>query len=241
MKKLIFTLLLSIYASVGFAQTYTLMTSVPSKIAKGETSAEGFVIEVLTEAFKRAELDLRVKKDAWIRVQQKVAEAPPEQGLIIAPLTRTAEREKSFDWIAPIESYKLVFITNDRSVDITNIKMLKNTPICVYRESPAEYKLRELGFTKIRARVQEQKCFQGLQKGRDKVVLAHGKIVAEKGYKLVKGNPDKLIFGPEFEEETFYLAGTPGVMHKKNREKIRKVLSSMKSDGTIEAIRKKYL
>jgi polar amino acid transport system substrate-binding protein len=223
------------------AQTYTLMTSVPSKVAKGETSAESYIIEILTEAFKRADIKMRVKKDAWIRVQQKVAESAPDQGLIIAPLTRTPEREKKYDWIAPVESYKLVFITNDRSVDISNIETLKNTPICVYRESPAEYKLRELGFTKIRARVKKQMCFQGLKKGRDKVMLAHGKLAAEKSYKLIKGNPKELVFGTQFEEETFYLAGTPGVMHKKNREKVRKALSSMKSDGTLESIRKKHL
>lgn len=241
MKKLLLTLLLLSFASISSAQTYTLMTSVPSKVAKGETSAESYIIEVLTEAFKRADIKMRVKKDAWIRVQQKVMESSPEQGLVIAPLTRTPEREKKFDWITPVESYKLVFITNDRSIDISNIDGLKNTPVCVYRESPAEYKLRELGFTKIRARVNKQTCFQGLKKGRDKVMLAHGKIAAEKSYKLIKGNPDKLIFGSEFKEETFYLAGTLGVMHKKNREKIRKALSSMKSDGTLDAIRNKYL
>lgn len=226
---------------MSFAQSYTLLTSVPSKVAKGETSAEGFFIEVLTEAFDRAGLSLRTKKDAWVRNQQKVAQAQAEQGLIIAPLTRTPEREKQYDWIAPVETYKLVFITNDRSVDISNTEAIKNTAVCVYRESPAEYKLRELGFTKIRARVQEQKCFQGLKKGRDKIMLTHGKIAANKGYKLVKGNPEKLIFGPSFDEEKLYLAGTPGAVSKADQEKIKAALRAMKTDGTLDSIRNKYL
>jgi polar amino acid transport system substrate-binding protein len=241
MTRLLLASVLTLFASLSFAQTYTLLTSVPSKVAKGETSTEGFFIEVLTETFKRAEVGLRVKKDAWVRNQQKVANSLADHKLVIAPLTRTAERENKFDWILPITSYKLVFVTNDRSIDISNIEALKQNPVCVYRESPAEFKLRELGFEKIRARVQEQKCFQGLKKGREKVMLSHGKIAAIKGIKLVKGKPEKLRFGKVFDEETLFLASTPGAVSALDKKRLKKALQSMKSDGSFEAIRNKYL
>ncbi|PCH98688.1 MAG: hypothetical protein COB84_01525 [Rhodobacteraceae bacterium] len=78
-------------------------------------------------------------------------------------LTRIKEREDNYDWILPIITYELQFITNDRSLDISNLEMLKSEPVCVYRESPAEFKLKSLGFTKIRAKVKEQKCYLALK------------------------------------------------------------------------------
>jgi len=216
------------------------MTTEPSRIAKGETSTESFFIEVAQEIFKRSNLDLRVKIEPWIRSQKKVASADPKEGLVITPLTRTDERENTYDWILPITPYKLQFVTNDRGVDISDLDAIKKEPVCALRESPAEFKLKTLGFTKIRAKVQEQKCFLGLKKQSEKIMLAHGKVSANKGYKLAGGNPEKLIYGRSFAEERVYLASTKGAVSKRNTQKLRAALESMKNDGTYTKIRDKY-
>jgi len=240
MKQLLSLFLLMLLATNSFAQNYTLMTSTPPKVAKNEVSTENFFIEIATELFKRADLKLRIKTGPWIRNQKKVFSASPSEGLLITPLTRTQDREDAFDWILPITTYKLQFITNDKSIDISNLEGLKTIPVCAYRESPAEFKLQSLGFKKIHARVQEQKCFRGLKKGSEKVMLAHGKIAAEKGYKLVKGNPAQLIYGKSFEEETLYLASTKNAMPSRHQKKLNKALEAMKTDGTFEKIISKY-
>jgi len=216
------------------------VTSEPSRIAEGETSTEGFFIEIVKETFKRSGLNLRVKKEPWIRAQKKVAVAPPTDGLVISPLTRTHEREELYDWVMPITSYKLLFITNDRSIDIANLEVLKKLPICAYRESPAEYKLISLGFTKIKAKVQEQKCFQALKNRTEKVMLAHGKVSSIKGYKLVGGNPDQLIYGRSFADEMLYLASTKNAISRTDQQKLNAALDTIKADGTYKEIRDKY-
>jgi polar amino acid transport system substrate-binding protein len=232
--------LLTLMASVTAAQNYTLMTTLPPKVAKGEVATESFFIEVAQETFKRADLHLRTKKGAWIKNQNKVMAAQAAKGLMIVPLTRTEDREAKYDWILPIITYKLIFVTNDRAVDISNIEALKSMPVCAFRESPAEYKLKELGFEKIHARVHEQKCFHGLKKKTEKIMLAHGKISAAKGYKLVRGNSEKLIYGPEFSEETIYLASTKGAVSDDDKAKLIQAFESLKADGSFEKTRAKY-
>lgn len=240
MKKFLSICLLSVLSFSCFAQGYTLMTSLPSKVAKGEKATEGFFIEVLEEVFKRADIPLRVKKGAWVKNQQIVEKAAARDKLLISPLTRTEQREANYDWVFPIIDYRLVFITNDPEVDVSNIEAMKSKPVCVYRESPAEYKLRELGFKKIRTRVQEQKCFQGLKRGSERIMLTHGKIAAEKGYKLVKGKPEKLVFGQSFEEEKLFLAASKGAVSGEDKKKLRDALTSMRSDGKFEEILSQY-
>ena len=240
MKRLITLSILVLLSSFCFAQDYTLETALPSKVAKGELSTASFFVEIMKETFTRSGLKLKTHKDLWLRNQKKVISAKPSDGLLITPLTRTKDREDSYDWILPIATYKLQFITNDRSVDIDNIETLKTTPICVYRESNAEQKLRDLGFKKIRTKVQNQKCFQGLKKKTTKVMLAHGKIAAIKGYKLIGGNPDTLIYGRTFGEDTIYLASTKGAVSDTDKQKLNDTFSTMKTDGTYDKIIAKY-
>ena len=126
MKHIITACLLTLVSSICLAQNYTLMTSEPSRVADGEKSTESFFVEITSEVFARSGIKLKVKKGHWIRNQKKVSEASPEQALLITPLTRTEEREDSYDWILPISTYKLQFITTDRSIDINNIDQVIN-------------------------------------------------------------------------------------------------------------------
>ena len=240
MKKFLSICLLSVLSFSCFAQGYTLMTSLPSKVAKGEKATEGFFIEVLEQVFKRADIPLRVKKGAWVKNQQTVAKASANDKLLISPLTRNTQREAKYDWILPIIDFRLVFITNDPEVDVSNIEAMKSKPVCVYRESPAEYKLRELEFKKIRTRVQEQKCFQGLKRGSERIMLTHGKIAADKGYRLVKGKPEKLIYGKSFKEEKLFMASTKGAVSDADKKKLRDALNSMRTDGSFDKILAQY-
>jgi len=236
MKQLITLCLLTFISSFCLAQNYTLITTLPSKSVKGEKSSASFFVEIMEETFIRSGLALRTEKGHWIANQKKVISASPSKGFVITPLTRTKEREDAYDWILPITNYKLQFITNDKSIDITNLEDLKTQPVCAYRESPAEYQLRDLGFTKIRTKVQEQKCFQGLKKQTTKVMLAHGKLAAIQGYKLIGGNPEQLIYGRSFAEEILYLASTKGAVSPEDKKKLADAFDAMKIDGTYKRI-----
>jgi len=240
MKKFIITCAILLLPIYSIASDFTLLTSEPGRKAKAELSSEALFIEVVKEALGRANLTTKIKKKPWIKAQQLVKKAEPSERLLIAPLTRTKEREDHYDWIVPLASYKLLFVTVDKSIDILDIKSLKKEAICVLRESPAEYKLKELGFPDILSRVQVQKCFKGLKKGSQKVVLAHGERVSRALYQQIGGDPKQLILGQPFTEYTVYLAATKAALPESTQQKLRNAMDAMKIDQTYEKIFAKY-
>ena len=231
---------LMLFASLSIAADFTLLTSEPGRRAKAELTAEALFIEIVEEVVKRADLTIRTKKVPWIKAQKTVKNAPPSERLLIAPLTRTKEREDDYDWIVPLASYKLQFVTTDKNLDLSDMKTLKEQAICVFRESPAEYKLKELGFPDILSRVQVQKCFKDLSKGTQKVVLAHGEQVAKARYKQIGGDPNALIFGRPFTEYTVYLASSKAVLSDSIQQALHNAMDGMKIDSSYEKIFAKY-
>ena len=248
MKHFIAACLLTLVSSLSAAQSYTLMTTQPSKVAEGEKSTENFFVEITNETFLRSGLTLKTKKGHWIRNQKKVSSASAKEKLLIVPLTRTKEREAHYDWILPISDYQLQFITTDQSIDVSNIEALKNLPICVYRESPAESKLKELGFTNIHAKVQEQICFKNLSKSLNKetgknrinLMLAHGKVAATQGFKIINADPEELIYGTSFPTEIVYLASSRNAVSETDKKKLNQAFEAIKADGTFNRIYNSY-
>jgi hypothetical protein len=98
----------------------------------------------------------------------------------------------------------------------------------------------KLGFTKIRTKVQEQKCFQGLNNKTIAVMLSYGKISANKGYKIIGKNPEQLIYGKSFSEQTVYLASTKKAVSDDDKKKLTDAFADFKADGTFDKIYATY-
>lgn len=240
MNKFVVVLLASIISSSVFARDFTLLTSEPVRNAKQEVTAEELFIEVIREVFKRSDVALRVDQGPWIKAQRTVTRSNPSDRYLIAPLTRLSEREDKYDWILPLTSYRLQFVTTDKNIDLSDIESLKKEPVCVYRESAAEYKLKEWEFPDILSRVMVQNCFKELKGGKQKVVLAHGDRVAKATYEQIGGDPKDLIFGRPFSEYTVYLAATKASMPESTKQDLLNALDGMKIDGTYDKIFGKY-
>lgn len=240
MLKRVFLVSALVFSSVSMAKDFTLLTSEPARNAKTEVSAEALFTEVIREAFRRVDMDVKVKKGPWIKAQRTVMRSEPKDRYLIAPITRTEEREDKYDWILPLSTYRLQFVTTDKEADLTDLEALKNEEVCVLRESAAEYKLKEWAFPDIVSRVQEQKCFQGLKTGKQRVVLAHGNRVAKALYQQVGGDTKALIFGRPFSEHTVYMAATKASVSDDMKQRLTHALEAMKIDGTYDKIFSKY-
>jgi hypothetical protein len=241
LSKILLTTTLSFcLSSTVIARDFTLLTSEPIRNAKQEVSAEELFIEVIREVFKRAEVSLRVDKGPWIKAQRTVTRSNPSERYLIAPLTRLSEREDKYDWILPLSSYSLQFVTTDKTIDLSDLESLKKEDVCVFRESAAEYKLKEWEFPDILSRVQVQNCFKGIKTGKLKVVLAHGERVAKALYEQVGGQPEELIFGRPFSEYTVYMAATKSAVGEGIKQDLLRALDEMKIDGTYDKIFSKY-
>lgn len=227
-------------SSLAFAMDYTLLTSEPARKAKQEISVEELFIEVIQEVFKRTELNLRVEQYPWIKAQRTVMASKPADRFLIAPLTRIPERENQYDWVMPLSSYSLQFVTVDKSIKLSDVEALKKEAVCVLRESAAEQKLKEWEFPDILSRVQVQKCFKELRSGKQKVILAHGERAARALYEQVGGKVDELIFGRPFTEYSVYLAATKGSINESLKAHLLKSLDGMKIDGTYDKIFARY-
>jgi polar amino acid transport system substrate-binding protein len=240
MQRLLTLCFTTLFCSSCLASGYTLLTfATPSE--KDAVTTTDFFIDLLNEMFGRADIPLRTKQEPWIRSQQKVISASPNEHLLIAPLTRTAEREDHYDWVVRLAEYRLQFVSNDKTLNLNNIDTLKAVPVCVLRSSPAETTLRELGFTSIRANVFEQRCYQDMREGKIRLVFSHGNISAEVTYVNLGGKSEDLIFGGEFPEQAVYLAGTRNAMAPEDREKLVQALEMLKKDGTYDRISARFV
>lgn len=240
MKNCLLLIATLVFSSALAARDFTLLTSEPGRKAKAEVSAEALFIEVIEEVFKRADLNVNVKKGPWIKAQRTVMAAKPNERYLIAPLTRLKQREKDYDWILPLSSYRLQFVTTDKNTNLKDVEALKRKEVCVLRESAAEYKLKEWEFPDILSRVQVQKCFKGLESGKQEVVLAHGERVASALFQQVGGDPKDLIFGRPFTEYTVYMAAAKDAVDEPTKQQLLNALDAMKIDGTYDEIFAKY-
>lgn len=225
-------LFILIFSSSVFATGYTLMTIKQ----KEKNTVENFFIDLSKEIFLRADIGLRVKPTTWIQAQKKVANGIPSERLLITPITRTEERENNYDWLLPLASYRLRFISLDKKQDLINLEGLKPLKVCALRESPAHYKLEEFGFTDIMPQVRERECYKRLKQGKVDVILSHGKISAKRLFEAVDGNIDDLAYGKPFEEGTVYLASSKQAVSAEEQEKLKHVFELVKEDGTYDKL-----
>lgn len=205
-----------------------------------KNGGSGIAIDLVKEVFKRAGLELDISFKPWVRSQHLVQTAVEGKGLLITPLTRTANREALYEWLIPLFDYKLQMISNDPAVPVNDEAAMKKEKVCVLRSSPAEYKLEELGFENVDPKNTELKCLQLLKHKRVKAVLCHGFLLGAHNYKQFEGDPNELIKGVAYPGGTIYLAASKGAVSDEVLAKIKEALKSMEQDGTYDAIIEGY-
>ena len=234
----VFIILILIIPTVG--QSMEMVSGEIPPYSSEKQGAQGIAIDLVKEVFKRAGMELNIVFKPWARAQHLVQTAPENKGLLIAPLTRTANREPLYEWIIPLVDYKLQMVTNDSGVPIGDEAAMKNEKICVLRSSPAEYKLQELGYSKVDTKNTELECLQLLKHKRTKAVLCHGFLLGVHNYKQFGGNPGELIKGVSYPGGTIYLAASKGTVNDDDQAKFKTILENMKKDGIYNAIINRY-
>ncbi len=237
MKRCIPCLLTWLLALATTAQGVTLLSADIPPYSSSETANEGLCIDIARALFRRAGIDLDVEFHPWARSQRM---AITGSGYVITPLTRTPEREPHYDWVVPIYSYKLLMVTNDPLVRIKNIDAMRQEEICVLRESPAEYKLRTLGFGNRMTVTEESTCMQMLALKRAKVALIHGSLNARYGYKKFGYDPAELIEGTTFPSGDIYIGSTKGALSPQQHRRLNQALETIQRNGLYESIIDKY-
>lgn len=237
MKKRAIWLLSAALALPISAGGVTLLSADIPPYSINEQNHEGICIDIARALFQRAGIDLEVEYHPWARSQSM---ARSLENYVITPLTRTPEREAHYDWIVPIFSYQLQLITNDSTIPIEDLEAMRNEEICVLRESPAEYKLKALGFEKRLIVTKEEKCMQMLALKRAKAALIHGILNARYGYKKYGYNADGLLQGLAFPSGDIYIGSSKSALTTEQRHRLNQALDAIKAEGIYDRIIEKY-
>jgi polar amino acid transport system substrate-binding protein len=152
-------------ASSAQGREIEIFTVEAPPLTMGEDHKNGIVGDATIEALKRIGHGAKLVFEPWARSQEQV---PVGQDQLIIPLTRTAERESHFTWIAPIYELGRAFATMGRPINTYAEAQAKLNQIGVLRGSANQTLLQENGVSsdKIMALATNANQLEMLQMGR---------------------------------------------------------------------------
>jgi polar amino acid transport system substrate-binding protein len=193
--------------------------------------------EIVRQMFKRIGTPISIQLVTWARGYKEVQEKP---NVALYSTTRSAQREKLFQWVGPISRSKDVFYAKKGSgIKIASLDDAKKVKaIGTYLNDAREQFLQEHGFSNL------DSVFDNKMNPRK---LVHNRIVlwisAENEGRLVAQDagvdPAKLEAVYTVTESELYLAvskqSDPSIV-----KKLQESLDSMHADGSFEKILKKW-
>lgn len=198
-----------------------------------EQGQAGFFVDVLKELAQRSGLAITIQHYPWGRAQLLAA---GHSELVIAPLTRTDEREPHYQWIIPVLSdpYYLYRLRHPGNAATP----LSDGMIVVQRDSPGEYFLRNSGFANLQAVTSEQLAAAMLLRQRVDYwfvrELVARQLITEEG-----GNPDELEAVMGHITAPMYL-GAGLSLPSATVERLREAFTSLQDDGTYDRLLEYY-
>ncbi|RON14865.1 substrate-binding periplasmic protein [Pseudomonas frederiksbergensis] len=201
-----------------------------------DAKGHGMVGEAVLAAIANAGYVAHVHGLPWARAQKYVSE---KQDLLIAPLSRTPEREDRFTWITSIMPMERAFFSLDRPV--SSFAQAKKTyrVIGVGLGSAQEEILRVQGFSdeQIYPLTIGDNPAQMLLKGR---IDAWFNGVPESQYIWPKVSERKLFMSPVMSRAELYLACSR-LCSAQLVQDLRKAVETLRDDGTLARIQQSYL
>lgn len=197
---------------------------------------EGIAIDMLRAVSKATGIAFNIRFLPWKRAQIETQAASDH---LIIPLTRTLEREKNYQWIAPLGSYNFVIVTRSDRQPPRTIEDVKKLSVGVLRGNPMDTLLPRLGFTNLKPGYTEEALAKLLLGNRiDAWVVAD--IVAKDVYRKVGGNPADLRLGVKIGETMWVHLGASPQFPQAERKRIADELDRLRASGEAERIINRY-
>lgn len=201
-----------------------------------DSKGHGMVGDVILLAMAKAGYVAHIHGLPWARAQKYVNE---QQDLLIAPLSRTPEREHLFTWIAPIMPMERAFFSLDRQVSSFAEARKVYRLIGVGLGSAQEEILRTQGFSseQIYPLIIGDNPAQMLLKGR---IDAWFNGVPESQYIWPKVSERKLLMSPVMSKVDLYLACSRQCSAQLVQD-LREAIETLRNDGTVARVQERYL
>jgi polar amino acid transport system substrate-binding protein len=201
-----------------------------------DAKGHGMVADVILLAVARTGQVAHIHGLPWARAQKYVSE---NQDLLIAPLSRTPEREHLFTWIAPIMPMERAFFSLDQQVNSFAQARKVYRLIGVGLGSAQEEILRTQGFSneQIYPLIIGDNPAQMLLKGR---IDAWFNGIPESLYIWPKVSEKKLLMSPVMSNVDLYLACSKRCSAQRVHD-LREAIETLRNDGTVARIQEHYL
>jgi polar amino acid transport system substrate-binding protein len=111
---------------------------------------DGLAVEVAKRIMKNLHINKRINVWPWARGYTMLEKKP---NVVLFSVSRTAQRDKKFQWVGPIYSMKSIFyVRSNSNIQINSLEDAKKLrKIGTYRDSFNEQYLKEKGFTNLEA------------------------------------------------------------------------------------------
>lgn len=198
-------------------------------------SEDGFVVEIVETAFKRAGVPFKAVYAPWKREQTMVQKHPNG---FMAPLTRVEHREKLYAWVAPVNISFLQLVTRSNALYEAPFEELKGMQVAARMESPAEFMLKDLGFQSITIVEDEEAAARMILADRVLLWMQRG-LPGHWAYEKAGGRVPDLKVIRFWRTPLQYLAASPGT-DPEVIAKLRAELDAMRASGEMDRIKQSY-
>jgi polar amino acid transport system substrate-binding protein len=240
-KFLVFVLLIIVsnfvFMHSGMAQALNIYCEADSQIKRPDGSFSGMDIEIVAEIQKRVRNTDPIQVVPFTRGLKYLDNDP---NTLLFSMARTKERNALYQWVGPVaEAVYGFYAKADSPIVINSLEDAKKVEsIGVYRNDIRDRFLTEQGFTNLDRADNNFLNLRKLMAGRD-VVMASSSFGIKVEAKRAGYNVNDVKFLYAFLHSQIYIA-----VSKNTDPKIvgdwNAALESMKKDGTLKAIFKKY-
>jgi polar amino acid transport system substrate-binding protein len=231
-------------ASVGFSPSVLAhIEEEPYVIYKpdnppwGSREAEGgFVTTIVKTAFDRAGVPYREVFVPWKRGQRQVANT---NNGFLAPITRLQDREKRYQWVAPVNISQLQLVTLSPLLAKAKWRDVRHIPVVARMASPAQFLLEDLAFEDITVVENEQQAVRMILANRALIWMQRG-LPGTFAYHSTGRNVADLKQIHSWDTPLQYLIASHGVSDQVV-DALRATLTSMRNEGELDRIKRSYL
>lgn len=224
----------SLTAQAGELKPVRLVAGdLPPFAAAQDPQGPGALVEIAQEVVRRATgTAVTLEFFPWKRATALV-EAGPRVATL--PLTRTAERENRYRWLARLYWQNFVFVAMRGQLDLSDPNRLKDKHIVILRGSPHMTVLRDAGFRNVTECNNVNECMRMVKTG-----FADATYGGEAIHRAAAGkSSEEFAYGPTFREGDIWLAGSLDIPDSEVPS-WQAALASMRSDGSYARILRKY-
>lgn len=200
-----------------------------------DNNISGINAEIVREMFKRADIDYGLTlRFPWERIYNQVLDQP-NQGLFST--TYTPEREPLFKWVGPLASTGWVLLAPpDSPLRLSSLEQARQYRIGAYKNDAVSQHLENKGFEPINS-LRDQENIAKLLKGQIDLWATTDPVGP---YLAKQEGVSGLTTVLRFNDAQLFLAlnkNTPD----EAVSRLQKALNEMRSDGSIDAILRRYL